>query len=116
MPALDGFPEALRRLRLKRGFATLALAQDATGVFASNLSRYETGGAKPDFGTVERILDGYKATLMDLAREIEAPGEDDYERAKARIFEIVDRDVLKGVVREVLKEEGRETQCKDAKD
>jgi transcriptional regulator with XRE-family HTH domain len=51
----------------------------ATGVDDGNISKYETGVVTLELPTLERLLDGYGATLRDLADELDrvqgvAPG------------------------------------------
>jgi transcriptional regulator with XRE-family HTH domain len=67
---LEGFERALRALREKRKLTLEELAS-ATGIDASNLSKYETGRQWPSRDVLQRMLTGLRASLLDLATEME---------------------------------------------
>ena len=66
VPALDGLGQALEALRRRRGWSAAEAAR-RTGIDQSNLSKYEHTAKGITATTLERILDGYEATLAELA-------------------------------------------------
>ncbi len=70
MPALRGLAKALKHLRVSRGLSGRAAGR-ACGIDASDLGKYERGEKGLTTATVERILDGYGATLLELAQNLD---------------------------------------------
>ncbi len=66
VPALEGLGQALEALRRRRGWSAAEAAR-RTGIDQSNLSKYEHNAKGITATTLERILDGYDATLAELA-------------------------------------------------
>ncbi|HTG36061.1 MAG TPA: helix-turn-helix transcriptional regulator [Thermoanaerobaculia bacterium] len=66
MGAIDGWNEAIVRLRRKAGLKQGEAAEKA-GLSPAQLSRYEAGVASPTLRTLGRLLDVYEANLDDLA-------------------------------------------------
>ncbi|HVF61692.1 MAG TPA: helix-turn-helix domain-containing protein [Thermoanaerobaculia bacterium] len=82
MTALEGLGEALARLRKRRRLSQ-PQAEAATGIDDGNISRYETSATAPAIPTLERLLDGYKASLRELAEileEVQSGGSSDSPR------------------------------------
>ena len=72
--ALEGLGQALEALRRRRGW-TAAEAARRTGIDQSNLLKYERNAKGITAATLDRILDGYGATLAELAatlREVQS--------------------------------------------
>lgn len=65
----SGLPEALRKLRAKRGLTQRALADEA-GISAANLSGYETGSTDMQVETLGRVLAALRYDVGDLAAEL----------------------------------------------
>lgn len=63
----NNFPEALKRLRTKKGITQAELAE-GLGVGKSTISMYEVGAREPDFEMLENIADFFNVDLMDLVR------------------------------------------------
>ena len=63
----NNFPEALKRLRAKKGITQAELAE-GLGVGKSTISMYEVGAREPDFEMLENIADFFNVDLMDLVR------------------------------------------------
>lgn len=71
MVALEGIGAALERLRVRKlGKDNYALAHRKTGVDASSLGKYERGTRGMTLHVLERLLDGYGATLQELGAEL----------------------------------------------
>jgi len=72
--ALEGLGQALEALRRRRGWSA-AEASRRTGIDQSNLLKYERNAKGITTKTLDRILDGYEATLAELAailREVQS--------------------------------------------
>jgi len=67
--ALQGLGQALEALRRQRGWSAAEAAR-RTGIDQSNLLKYERNAKGITAATLERILDGYGATLADLAAKL----------------------------------------------
>jgi len=67
--ALEGLGQALEALRRRRGFS-VAEAARRTGIDQSNLLKYERNAKGITTRTLDRILDGYEATLAELAANL----------------------------------------------
>lgn len=63
----NNFPEALKKLRAKRGLTQADLAE-GLGVAKSTISMYEVGAREPDFEMLETIADYFNVDLMYLIR------------------------------------------------
>lgn len=68
MPALDGLPAALKKLRGERSQS--AVARDA-GLTAQQVNRYEKGKALPELRILGKLLDGLGTNLHGLARALD---------------------------------------------
>ena len=66
MPPLEGLGQALEALRRRKGWSAAEAAR-RTGIDQSNLSKYERNAKGITAATLDRILEGYGATLADLA-------------------------------------------------
>ena len=66
MPPLEGLGQALEALRRRKGWSAAEAAR-RTGIDQSNLSKYERNAKGITAATLDRILDGYGATLAELA-------------------------------------------------
>jgi len=72
--ALEGLGQALEALRKRRGWSAAEAAR-RTGIDQSNLLKYERNAKGITAATLDRILDGYNATLAELAatlREVQS--------------------------------------------
>jgi transcriptional regulator with XRE-family HTH domain len=72
--ALEGLGQALEALRKRRGWSAAEAAR-RTGIDQSNLLKYERNAKGITAATLDRILDGYNATLSELAatlREVQS--------------------------------------------
>ena len=63
----NSFPEALKRLRAKKGLTQAELAE-GLGVAKSTISMYEVGAREPDFEMLENIADFFNVDFMELVR------------------------------------------------
>src|SRR5215210_3125427 len=66
MSAFDGLPKALRTLCVRDGRALQDIAQ-ASRISPAMLSSYLTGRESPTLKTLDKLLDGLKLRLEDLA-------------------------------------------------
>ena len=66
VPALKGLGRALELLRRRKGWSAAEAARHIP-LDPSNLGKYERDAKSITVTTLERILDGYEATLADLA-------------------------------------------------
>ena len=70
MSAFDGLPKALRTLCVRDGRALQDIAQ-ASRISPAMLSSYLTGRESPTLKTLDKLLDGLKLRLEDLAGALE---------------------------------------------
>ncbi|HKI02936.1 MAG TPA: helix-turn-helix transcriptional regulator [Thermoanaerobaculia bacterium] len=70
MSAFDGLPQALRTLCVRDGRALQDIAH-ASRISPAMLSSYMTGRETPTLKTLEKLLDGLKLRLEDLAGALE---------------------------------------------
>jgi transcriptional regulator with XRE-family HTH domain len=68
--AFDGLPQALRTLCVRDGRALQDIAQ-ASRISPAMLSSYLTGRESPTLKTLDKLLDGLKLRLEDLAGALE---------------------------------------------
>lgn len=70
MSAFDGLPKALRSLCVRDGRPLQDIAH-ASKISPAMLSSYLTGRETPTLKTLEKLLDGLKLRLEDLARALD---------------------------------------------
>jgi transcriptional regulator with XRE-family HTH domain len=102
VPALKGLGRALELLRRRKGWSAAEAARHIP-LDPSNLGKYERDAKSITVTTLERILDGYEATLADLAeilKEVQGgspvrwivPGEVSEEDLKRVVKKVLGRD------------------------
>ena len=67
--------EAMRRARIRAGYATQEEAADATGVPQGRLSAYESGREVPSPSRARRLARVYRTTVWALGYRIRSAGE-----------------------------------------
>jgi transcriptional regulator with XRE-family HTH domain len=97
--AFDGLPKALRILCVRDGRALQDIAH-ASRISPAMLSSYLTGRESPTLKTLEKVLDGLKLRLEDLADVLHEVQGRERERRKPLPPVVVDEDLVLGFPRQ----------------
>lgn len=93
MSAFDGLPKALRTLCVRDGRALQDIAY-ASNISPAMLSSYLTGRESPTLKTLEKLLDGLRLRLEDLANALNEI------QGRPRPLPITNEDLVLGFPRE----------------